>query len=81
MKVKMAMKQKKAVGVLAVFLTMDIAVADLTLYCENYADRNHVTFGGLPEYRECLLNCQCFIFELLCLERAAEDDLGYSLTS
>ena len=42
---------------IAIFTIIDITAADLTLYCENYGDRNSITYGGLKEYRTCLLNC------------------------
>ena len=62
-------------------LTVNYAVADLTLYCENYSNRGWKTFGGLEEYRECLLNCQCFVFELMCLEKNTDGSAGYTMTS
>ena len=59
----------------------DIAVANLTVYCENYDNNKILTYGGLTEYQRCEGLCECFVFELLCLERDKDASNGYKLLS
>ena len=58
-----------------------LASADLTVYCKNTAAlESQESFGGLEEYKTCE-SCDCYVFELLCLEKKTDDELGFNLFS
>ena len=58
--------------ILSIVLLAIPTFANLTVYCENLDDRNVLTYGGLAQYRLCEGLCDCYVFELLCLEPNVE---------
>lgn len=52
--------------VIAAFVA-SIVSADLTVYCKDNSIGGSEVFGGLAEYEACL-DCDCYVFDLLCLE-------------
>ena len=61
------------VTVVVLAILVRLSLANLTVYCEDQDDKSVVTYGGFREYRSCDGSCDCYVFELLCLER---DDLA-----
>ena len=54
-----------------------LVAADLTIYCK---DGTSERYGGLSHYLTCL-DCDCHVFELLCLEQSESNSASYNLYS
>ena len=61
---------------IALTFTVSLVQGDLTVYCEDSLVEGKVTYGGLQEFEACT-NCQCYVFELLCLEQEQDSDTFY----
>ena len=51
--------------------------SDVTIYCK---DGSNERYGGLSHYLTCL-DCDCHVFELLCLEQSESNIASYNLYS
>ena len=66
--------------IIAATIAVHVTKADLTVLCQNNDNPDVKTLGGLNEYKSCA-DCQCYVFDLLCLEESADDSNKYELYS
>ena len=52
----------------------------MTIFCLDKNNDYKESFGGMDIYKSCI-DCECYLFELMCLEQKKDEDTEFNLYS
>lgn len=66
---------------LVAFASLAVLIqADMTIFCKDNSQDGKEIFGGVADYKACT-DCECYIFELMCLESRPDEESEFWLYS